>query len=578
MTDFLEQDATTAEARAAEAAGAGLSPLAITHEALLRELAVNGAPETLTALAEAAGVRVSNINRDLRLLDTAGLLTLQPLAVTDKGHNALAALALYRARVEGHADDPAPAPLGDLPLQGLPHAAIAPDGFNPRKAFDEDGLAELAASIALDGLLQPLVVRPPADGAPPGTPHRLVAGERRWRAIGALIADGRWPADRPVPVTLRDMDDETHLRLAIIENLQRRELKPLEEARAFRRLQDEFNLSTAEIAKQIGFGQRMVQQRLQLLDLNEEDAQRLDAGKITIEDARRRIANYPKVPDLTPRQWLVAIEAIDAAWARREAGETLATSSIHVQPEAEEDPDRQALSTSSGIQLFGYIGEEYDDGFKTGLRQVSIWSWGQYQIAHRFPDLNTPEGRAAALATVRREAGAEGDFAAGVYATAWLNGPFEISDADRARMAEERAQRDRDNEQRRADQQARRERLDQAALLAAALVDRHRRGDHAPGEFTQVMTGLDRVLPWSVDPRTGNILDGLGHVAISTNTSYGAGPPSELIARHSMIALAVNAAAGLVTPEPPAAEEQADPASDLDADDRDEALADDEAA
>lgn len=560
MTDFLEQDATTAEARAAEAAGAGLSPLAITHEALLRELAVNGAPETLTALAEAAGVRVSNINRDLRLLDTAGLLTLQPLAVTDKGHNALAALALYRARVEGHADDPAPAPLGDLPLQGLPHAAIAPDGFNPRKAFDEDGLAELAASIALDGLLQPLVVRPPAADAPAGAPHRLVAGERRWRAIGALIADGRWPADRPVPVTLRDMDDETHLRLAIIENLQRRELKPLEEGHAFRRLQDEFGLTTAQIAEQIGFTQRFVQKRLQLLECDAADQQLLDEGRITIEEALRRLAARPTPEPFEGDELLVFLEC---------AYRKLSTSAnwwetFRVSHTIEADDTAAALK-ARGLLSFGL----YSWSSSPGMNASLAWKAQRVLAEQTGAGAVVLADIAARLAEIRGlPAWSEQDG----FATPWLNPPYSLSPEQEAEIAGEQAERERREAQRKAEAEER-ERKSAARKAAGESIARIALAPdlaRRPETVLELTSAFGHPLPWRwvapTEDEVGAIVDANGE-EISLDSYDG----EELF---PLVMAAMNAMAGL---PPERLERPADTAEDGDAEDGD-ADADDEAA
>ena len=114
-------------------------------------------------------------------------------------------------------------------------SAIVPNPFQPRAIFDEAAIDELAASIREKGLLQPLLVRPAANG------YQLIAGERRFRAAQ------RAGLDR-VPISVREVDDVESLELALIENLQRENLNPVEEARAFKRLGDEFDLSQEDIA------------------------------------------------------------------------------------------------------------------------------------------------------------------------------------------------------------------------------------------------------------------------------------------------------------------------------------------
>jgi ParB/RepB/Spo0J family partition protein len=178
----------------------------------------------------------------------------------------------------------------------LPLSALAASDLNPRKSFDHDDLVELAASIAAQGLLQNLVVR--ADPDAPGR-FRLVAGERRFRALHLLAEDGRWNADAAtVPVRVVDADDGQHLALAILENLQRKDINPMEEADGFARLHDldAERWSTAAIAAAIGATQRHVQQRLALVARLGPDAKEaLREGAITVSEARAMTAAAPEV-------------------------------------------------------------------------------------------------------------------------------------------------------------------------------------------------------------------------------------------------------------------------------------------
>lgn len=159
----------------------------------------------------------------------------------------------------------------------LPISAIAPNPFQPRREFAETELSELAASIRENGLLQPLVVRPrPGEGV---VQWELVAGERRWRACTRL----GW---KEVPAVVRDVDDRTLLVLAMVENLQRAGLSPLEEADGYRRLGEEFSLSQQQIAELVGKERSTVANALRLLKLPPSVQRLLEAGQLSAGHAR----------------------------------------------------------------------------------------------------------------------------------------------------------------------------------------------------------------------------------------------------------------------------------------------------
>lgn len=167
------------------------------------------------------------------------------------------------------------------------HARIHASPLNPRKRFDPEAILGLAASIAAEGLLQNLVVRP--HPTRPGD-HELAAGERRWRAIGLLIEDGRWPADRPVPVKVRELTDYQLLKLGAAENVEREDMHPLEEGEAFAALVDMAEAgdgATEQLAKDFGRTQRWVQLRIALArKLAPATKAAFLAGKINLEAAR----------------------------------------------------------------------------------------------------------------------------------------------------------------------------------------------------------------------------------------------------------------------------------------------------
>jgi len=160
---------------------------------------------------------------------------------------------------------PGSAPAGEVAI-----SALDPNPFQPRGALDPGRLAELTASVRESGIVQPILVRRR------GERFQIIAGERRFRAAQAAGLS-------TVPVTVRDVDDEHLLELALVENIQREELNPIEEAQAFHRLQDEFRLTQEEIARRVGRDRTTVANTLRLLRLPRElremvAASRLDAG------------------------------------------------------------------------------------------------------------------------------------------------------------------------------------------------------------------------------------------------------------------------------------------------------------
>lgn len=156
-------------------------------------------------------------------------------------------------------------------------ASIAPNPFQPREVFDDAAIAELAASIREKGLLQPLLVRPSANG------YQLIAGERRFRAAQ------RAGLDR-VPISVREADDVEALELALIENLQRENLNPVEEARAFKRLGDEFHLSQEDIATRVGKSRSAVTNSIRLLQLPASILAQLESGELSAGHGRSLLA------------------------------------------------------------------------------------------------------------------------------------------------------------------------------------------------------------------------------------------------------------------------------------------------
>lgn len=152
--------------------------------------------------------------------------------------------------------------------------AIAPNPDQPRTNFKREELEELSASIRKDGLLQPILVRPLEDGT-----YQIIAGERRWQA-------SKLAGLRQVPIRVKEANDDKALELALIENIQRSDLNPIEEAYGYRRMMERLNMTQAEVAQAMSKGRSTVANALRLLELPEEAQQLLFEEKITAGHAR----------------------------------------------------------------------------------------------------------------------------------------------------------------------------------------------------------------------------------------------------------------------------------------------------
>ena len=151
---------------------------------------------------------------------------------------------------------------------------IEPNRNQPRKDFDEEALSSLAESIGQHGLIQPIIVRPTIGGG-----YTIIAGERRWRAC-------RMAGLTEIPVVIKDTDEQNLMEMALVENLQREDLNPVEEALGYKSLIDGFGLTQEEVATKMAKSRSAVANALRLLNLNEEELEALRSGKITSGHAR----------------------------------------------------------------------------------------------------------------------------------------------------------------------------------------------------------------------------------------------------------------------------------------------------
>ncbi len=186
------------------------------------------------------------------------------------------------------------APHSDGDLRQLPLEFLQRGKYQPRVDFDEAALQELSESIQAQGVMQPIVVRSIAADR-----YEIVAGERRWRACQLAALD-------TIPAIVREISDETAIAMALIENIQRENLNPLEEARALKRLQTEFELSQQEVATAVGKSRPVIANLLRLLSLEREVSEMLEQGRID--------AGHGKV--------LLALDGIDQVRAARKVADS----------------------------------------------------------------------------------------------------------------------------------------------------------------------------------------------------------------------------------------------------------------
>ena len=151
---------------------------------------------------------------------------------------------------------------------------IEPNRNQPRKDFDEEALGSLAESIGQHGLIQPIIVRPTIGGG-----YTIIAGERRWRAC-------RMAGLTEIPVVIKDTDEQNLMEMALVENLQREDLNPVEEALGYKSLMDNFGLTQEEVAAKMAKSRSGVANALRLLNLNADELEALRSGKITAGHAR----------------------------------------------------------------------------------------------------------------------------------------------------------------------------------------------------------------------------------------------------------------------------------------------------
>lgn len=264
--------------------------------------------------------------------------------------------------------------LGDPSLQGqegglsLPISQVQPNQDQPRKRFDEEALADLSDSIRLHGIIQPLTVRRLSTGY-----YQIVAGERRWRA--AKLA-----GLREVPVVVIEADDRKAAELAMIENLQREDLNPIEEANGYHTLMSDYGLTQEECAQRVGKSRPAVANALRLLELPDPVKQLLEEGRLSAGHARAILAVPGKSLQRALAQKVIddglsvrQTEALAKRMAREENGEAKKPREdpykIYRDAAAKELSDRlgRKVSIIQGAKKGKVELEYYDDSDLTAL-------------------------------------------------------------------------------------------------------------------------------------------------------------------------------------------------------------------
>ncbi|RDC73781.1 ParB/RepB/Spo0J family partition protein [Rhodovulum sp. 12E13] len=261
----------------------------------------------------------------------------------------------------------------------LPIDAIAPNPDQPRRSFDEAALDELAASIRERGILQPLIVRPRPRG---DATHELVAGERRWRAAQrAQLHD--------VPVIVSDLDDTEALEIAIVENIQRADLSPVEEARGYRQLIDRFGHTQEQLARSLGKSRSHIANLMRLLGLPDEVLAHLEAGRLTAGHARALVTATD--PAALARE--VVARGLSVRQAEALARQSAVPAKAH-KPRAtpEKDADTRAIEQDLAAHLRMRVSIEHKDIDGAGELRVRYRDLDQLDLLCQMLSASLPDG------------------------------------------------------------------------------------------------------------------------------------------------------------------------------------------
>lgn len=249
------------------------------------------------------------------------------------------------------------------PVSTLPLREIEPDKDQPRKDFDEQALSELADSIARHGLLQPIAVRAAAGGA-----YKIIAGERRWRAA-------RLAGLSEVPVVIKDVTDAEAMELALIENLQREDLDPVEEAMGYRQLMERCELTQEQTAQKIGKSRSAVANSLRLLNLPDDVLAFLKEGKLSTGHAKVLLG----LPDAALQT--KAAEAVVGQNLNVRQTEALCKKLVKPEKPPKPQPLRPALAGEVEYALREVLGSEVKVDYKNGQGSLTVHFYSDEQLS-----------------------------------------------------------------------------------------------------------------------------------------------------------------------------------------------------
>jgi len=254
------------------------------------------------------------------------------------------------------------------PPRHLPTAYLRPNPRNPRRAFDSADLDDLAASVREKGVVQPILVRPMADAI---NTYEIIAGERRWRAAQKAGL-------HEVPVVVHEASDKEALELAIIENVQRTDLNPIEEAHGYQQLIDEHGYSAPELARVIGKSRPHVVNTLSLLKLPEAVQAYLSEGKLTAGHARALI--HVEDPEAVARR------IVEEGLSVREAESLRQARTVgRKRPRPEKDADTKALEKAISDHLGLKVTVNHKPGGESGEIRIAYKTLDQLDdIARRL--------------------------------------------------------------------------------------------------------------------------------------------------------------------------------------------------
>ena len=249
------------------------------------------------------------------------------------------------------------------PVSTLPLREIEPDKDQPRKDFDEQALSELADSIARHGLLQPIAVRAAAGGT-----YKIIAGERRWRAA-------RLAGLSEVPVVIKDVTDAEAMELALIENLQREDLDPVEEAMGYRQLMERCELTQEQTAQKIGKSRSAIANSLRLLNLPDDVLAFLKEGKLSTGHAKVLLG----LPDAALQSQ--AAEAVVGQNLNVRQTEALCKKLAKPQKPPKPQPLRPALAGEVEYALREALGSEVKVDYKNGQGSLTVHFYSDEQLS-----------------------------------------------------------------------------------------------------------------------------------------------------------------------------------------------------